>query len=166
MLSPLNDDLLSAYTVALTPHCGQALVAFWPGRRIKNFTLGPKIAYPCPMFKEALERAVVTTDSYAGLLMDFEGIPVESYVGPGSPFDIEIVGAEISVLVKQILRAAEMLEAGGTEEVSFRSERMTTLVRIIDHNYFIAMTMAPNGNAGRGRYALRLIAPELAAALV
>lgn len=113
------------------------------------------------MFKEALQQAVESTESYAGLLMDFEGIAVDSYVGPDSPFDIEVVGAEVSVLVKQILRAAEMLEAGGTEEVSFRSERMTTLVRIIDQNYFVAMTMAPESNAGRGRYALRLLAPKL-----
>lgn len=118
------------------------------------------------MFKEALKQAVESTGSYASLLMDFEGIPVDSYVGPQSPFDIEVVGAEVSVLVKQILRATEMLEAGGTEEVSFRSERMTTIVRVIDQNYFVAMTMSPNENAGRGRYALRVLAPKLASELV
>lgn len=113
------------------------------------------------MFKEALQTAVDSSGGYAGLLMDFEGIPVESYVGPGSPFDIEVVGAEVSVLVKQIQRAVEMLEAGGTEEVSFRSERMTTLVRIVNSTYFVAMTMAPDANAGKGRFALRLLAPRL-----
>lgn len=118
------------------------------------------------MFRKALQEAVESTKSYAGLLMDFEGIAVDSYVGPDSPFDIEVVGAEVSVLVKQILRAAEMLEAGGTEEVSFRSERMTTIVRVIDSNYFVAMTMAPESNAGRGRYALRVLAPKLKAELV
>jgi predicted regulator of Ras-like GTPase activity (Roadblock/LC7/MglB family) len=112
------------------------------------------------MFREALKEAVESTKSYAGLLMDFEGIPVDSFVGPDSPFDIEVVGAEVSVLVKQILRAAEMLEAGGTEEVSFKSEKMTTLVRVIDSNYFVALTMSPLANAGRGRYALRLLAPK------
>lgn len=113
------------------------------------------------MFREALQEAVESTHSYAGLLMDFEGIPVDSFVGSDSPFDIEVVGAEVSVLVKQILRAAEMLEAGGTEEVSFRSEKMTTLVRVIDSNYFVAMTMGPEANLGKGRYALRLLAPRL-----
>ncbi len=113
------------------------------------------------MFKEALETAVNQTGSYAALLMDSEGIPVDSYVGSESPFDIEVVGAEVSVLVKQIQRAAEMLEAGGTEEVSFKSEEMTTLVRIINEHYFAAMTLGPDGNAGRGRYALRMLAAEL-----
>lgn len=115
------------------------------------------------MFKEALQKAVDSTSSYASLLMDFEGIPVDSFVADDSPFDIEVVGAEVSVLVKQIQRAAEMLEAGGTEEVSFRSERMTTIVRIIDENYFVMMTMAPGANVGKGRFALRLLAPQLRA---
>lgn len=117
------------------------------------------------MFKEALQSAVESTGGYAGLLMDFEGIPVESYVGPDSPFDIEVVGAEVSVLVKQIQRAAAMLEAGDTEEVSFKSDRMTTIVRVINESYFVAMTMAPGGNAGKGRFALRLLAPQLRAEL-
>jgi predicted regulator of Ras-like GTPase activity (Roadblock/LC7/MglB family) len=93
--------------------------------------------------------------------MDFEGIPVDSYVTSGSPFDIEVVGAEVSVLVKQIQRAAEMLDAGGTEEVSFRSDRMTTVVRVVDKNYFLAMVLPPDGNAGKARYALRVAAPTL-----
>ena len=43
------------------------------------------------MFKEALERAVTGTDgSIAGLLMDFEGIPLESYAREGAALDIEI----------------------------------------------------------------------------
>lgn len=117
------------------------------------------------MFKEALRSAVESTGSYAGLLMDFEGIPVESYVDPASPFDIEVVGAEVSVLVKQIQRATDMLDAGATEEVSFKSDRMITLVRVIDATYFVAMTMAPGANAGKGRFALRMLAPQLRAEL-
>ncbi len=112
------------------------------------------------MFKEALQSAVESTGSYAGLLMDFEGIPLESYVGASSPFDIETVGAEVSVLVKQIQRTTGMLDAGETEEVSFKSDRMVTIVRVINASYFVAMTMAPNGNAGKGRFALRVLAPK------
>lgn len=134
-------------------------------RALKKFTIEAIFLYRSDMFKQALQEAVESTKSYAGLLMDFEGIPVDSFIGADSPFDIEVVGAEVSVLVKQILRAAEMLDAGSTEEVSFKSEKMTTIVRVIDSNYFVAMTMAPNANAGRGRYALRLLAPKLRAEL-
>lgn len=113
------------------------------------------------MFKEALQGAVESTDGgLAGLLMDFEGIPVESYSRDGA-FDIEAVGAEVSVVVKAIQRATAMLEAGDTREVSFKSEKMVTLIRVINDSYFVAMTLAPEGNFGKGRYMLRLLAPQL-----
>src|SRR5262245_49805723 len=61
------------------------------------------------MFKEALKGVVDGTDGgLAGLLMDFEGIPLEVYTKEGTPFDIEAVGAEVSVVVKAIQRATEM----------------------------------------------------------
>lgn len=118
------------------------------------------------MFKEALQGAVeATPGGYAGLLMDFEGIPVETFVSQESPFDIEVVGAEVSVLVKQIQRATEMLEAGDTREVAFKSDKMVTLIRVINDTYFVAMTLSPEANFGKGRFLLRLLEPKLREAL-
>ena len=114
------------------------------------------------MFKEALAKVVDNTDGgVAGLLMDFEGIPVETYTRDQSPFDIEAVGAEVSVVVKAIQRATEMLEAGDTKEVAFKSEKLVTLIRVINENYFLALTLEPSGNFGKGRFLLRVTAPEL-----
>ncbi|MGC4063541.1 MAG: hypothetical protein QM784_02610 [Polyangiaceae bacterium] len=46
------------------------------------------------MFKEALQNVVEGTQGgLAGLLMDFEGIPLETYTSNEAPFDIEAVGA-------------------------------------------------------------------------
>lgn len=127
-----------------------------------DFLLAAEFAYHSAMFKEALRSVVEGTDGgYAGLLMDFEGIPVETYVSDSSPFDIEVVGAEVSVLVKQIQRATEMLEAGDTREVSFKSDKMVTLIRVVNENYFVAMTLSPEANYGKGRYLLRVLAPRL-----
>lgn len=114
------------------------------------------------MFKEALRSVVDGTDGgIAGLLMDFEGIPVETYAREAGS-DIESVGAEVSVVVKAIQRASEMLQAGAPREVSFRSEKLVTLIRIINDDYFVAMTMTPDGNLGKGRYLLRIAAPRIA----
>src|SRR3954462_3519015 len=118
------------------------------------------------MFKEALERAVDGTDGgIAGLLMDFEGIPLESYAKDESQIDIEVVGAEVSVVVKGIQRATEMLDAGETREVSFKSDKMITLIRVINKGYFVALALTPDGNFGKGRYMLRVLAPKLAVEL-
>jgi predicted regulator of Ras-like GTPase activity (Roadblock/LC7/MglB family) len=130
--------------------------------RRKTFIVLAKPATLRSMFKEALQGVVEGTDGgLAGLLMDFEGIPVESYAKADVPFDIEAVGAEVSVVVKAIQRATEMLDAGSTKEVAFQSEKMVTLIRIINENYFMALTMAPEGNFGKGRFLLRVTAPTL-----
>ena len=114
------------------------------------------------MFKETLQSVVDSTEGgLAGLLMDFEGLPLESYSKADSLFDIEAVGAEVSVVIKAIQRASEMLEAGDTREVAFKSAKMITLIRVLNENYFIALTMVPDGNFGKGRFMLRLAAPKL-----
>ncbi len=115
------------------------------------------------MFKEALKSIVDGTDGgIAGLLMDFEGIPVESYSREGAAFDIESVGAEVSVVVKAIQRASEMLEAGDTREVAFKSDKLVTIIHVINSTYFAALALEPEGNFGKGRYLLRIAAPKLA----
>jgi predicted regulator of Ras-like GTPase activity (Roadblock/LC7/MglB family) len=114
------------------------------------------------MFKDELRRVVDNTDGgLASMLMDFEGIPVESYSKDGTPFDIEMVGAEVSVVVKAIQRANQMLEVGFTKEVSFKSDKLLTLIRVLNDTYFVMLAMQPDGNLGKGRFQLRLAAPAL-----
>lgn len=114
------------------------------------------------MFKEALQTVVEGTDGgMAGILMDFEGIAVESYIRPEAPFSIETIGAEFSVVVKAIQRAAESLEAGTANEVSILSDKVLTIIRVINKTYFLALAIDPGGNIGKGRYLLRIAAPKL-----
>jgi predicted regulator of Ras-like GTPase activity (Roadblock/LC7/MglB family) len=114
------------------------------------------------MFREAIQGVVDSVEGgMAGMLMDFEGIAVDSYSRGDAEFDIEAVGAEASVLVKSIQRATSMLDAGETQEVSIRSERMVTLIRVLNESYFVALTLAPEGNLGKARYLLRVSAPKL-----
>ena len=113
------------------------------------------------MFKDAIREVVEGTDGgIAGVLMDFEGIAVESYA-KREEFDINSIGAEFSVIVKSIQRATESLEAGGPREIAIQSEKVTTLIRVLNGEYFVALTLHPDGNFGKGRYLLRVAAPKL-----
>jgi predicted regulator of Ras-like GTPase activity (Roadblock/LC7/MglB family) len=113
------------------------------------------------MFKEAIRDVVEGTEGgIAGILMDFEGIAVDSYV-KGDSLDINAVGAEFSVILKSIQRAIESLEAGGAREIAIQSDKVTTLIRILNDEYFLALTLSPDGNFGKGRYLMRTAAPKL-----
>lgn len=114
------------------------------------------------MFKEILQDLVERTDGgVAGLLMASDGIAIDQYIRAEGSFDIEAVGMEYSVVLKGIQRAAEMLDTGATNEVSVKTERLTTVVRMLSDEYFVAMTLEPGGNVGKARYLLRASAPQL-----
>lgn len=114
------------------------------------------------MFREILQDLVERTDgAVAGLLMATDGISIDQYSKGDGPFDIESVGMEYSVVLKGIQRAAEMLDTGATNEVSVKTERLTTVVRLLSEEYFVALTLEPGGNIGKARYLLRVSAPKL-----
>lgn len=138
---------------------GTNIAETFPSRRFRT-TL-------CGMFRDAIQGVVDGVDGgLAGMLMDFEGIPVDTYTRGDAVLDMEAIGAEASVLIKSIQRASEMLEAGATREVSIQSERMVTLIRVLNESYFIAVTLRPEGNLGKARYLLRVTAPRLLQELV
>lgn len=108
------------------------------------------------MFKEILKDVVDNTEGgVASLLMGFDGIPVDQYVREGEGFDVESVGMEYSVILKNIRNAAQMLEAGDAREVSVQAERVTTVIRLLNDEYFVAIALRPSGNLGKARFLLR-----------
>ena len=114
------------------------------------------------MFKEILQDLVDRTDGgVAGLLMASDGIAIDQYSSDDGGFDIESVGMEYSVVLKGMQRAAEMLDAGETQEVAVKTERLTTVVRMLTDEYFVALALEPGGNVGKARFLLRTSAPTI-----
>ena len=116
------------------------------------------------MFREVLREVVERTEGGgAGLLMGCDGITVEHYVRDSAhgQVDVETVGMEFSVILKDIRKAAELLEAGGAKEVSVQAENMTTVMRVLNDEYFVAITLLPHGNSGKARFLLRTAGSKL-----
>jgi len=118
------------------------------------------------MFRDSLRHLVEQTEGgFAGLLMGFDGIAVESFAKDQSKADIQTVGMEFSYILTQVRKAADTIEAGSVEEVAIRTDRMTLLIRVLSRDYFVALAIAPTGNSGKGRYLLRVTAPKIQAEL-
>jgi predicted regulator of Ras-like GTPase activity (Roadblock/LC7/MglB family) len=119
-----------------------------------------------PMFQDALREIVEKTEGgVASLIMDSEGIAVDSYARADAPYDITTVGIEFGVVLGSIKRAADSLEAGRTSEVAITTDKMITLIRALNDNYFLAVAVRPDGNLGKGRFLMRTAAPKLLAEL-
>ncbi|RLB46084.1 MAG: hypothetical protein DRJ42_28495 [Deltaproteobacteria bacterium] len=118
------------------------------------------------MFKEVLQGIVDNTEGgVAGLIMDYDGITLDKYIREGETLDVETVGMEYSVILKDVRRASEMLEAGSMQEIAIKAEKMTTVIRYIDETYFVAVALRPDGNFGKARFRLRTAAGVLQAEL-
>ena len=114
------------------------------------------------MFQESLREVVDRTEGgIAGLVMGFDGIAVESYATADSELNVENIGMEYSVVLTQIKQAAEMLQLGQTNEVTVHAENMTTVIRLLTDEYFVAIAIEPTGNLGKARYLLRIQAPQI-----
>jgi predicted regulator of Ras-like GTPase activity (Roadblock/LC7/MglB family) len=113
------------------------------------------------MFLDKLKNAVGTVSGCdAVILMGFDGIPVDSFEA-NKDADIETVGMEFSVVLREVRKAAELLEAGVAEELTVRTEKMSTVLRVVNDEYFLAMMLSPDGNLGKAKYMLRILGPEL-----
>jgi predicted regulator of Ras-like GTPase activity (Roadblock/LC7/MglB family) len=118
------------------------------------------------MFRQALRDIVDKTEGgVAGLIMDSEGIALDSYARDDAPFDITTVGIEFGVVLESIKRAADSLEAGKPREVSIATEKMIALMRPLGDLYFLALAILPDGNLGKGRFLMRVAASALLAEL-
>jgi predicted regulator of Ras-like GTPase activity (Roadblock/LC7/MglB family) len=118
------------------------------------------------MFREKLQRFVDPVEGgVAGLLMGFDGIPIESYARAGSTIDINTVGMEFSFVLSQVRKAAEILQVGGVREITIKAERLVVIMQVLSEEYFIALALEPEGNFGKGRYLMRTVGPKMAAEL-
>lgn len=118
------------------------------------------------MFREVLSDVVDRTEGgLAALVMGMDGIAVESYVRPDQELEVENVGMEFSVILKDIRKATELVDAGVAREVTIQGEKMTTVIRLINEEYFVAVALRPDGNYGKARYLLRTGAAKLATEL-
>jgi predicted regulator of Ras-like GTPase activity (Roadblock/LC7/MglB family) len=97
----------------------------------------------------------------ASVVMGGDGIALASYSTPMAAIDVDAVGIELGVVFTSLKHAVAMLEAGRIEELSMVAAGLTTVVRALKDDYFVALAIEPRGNLGRARYLLRIHAPEM-----
>ena len=120
-------------------------------------------------FRENIQKLVDKLDGgIAGVLMGFDGIPLDSYAKAGfgdSLPDIQTLAAEFAHLVSQARRTVQSLDAGALAEVAIRTDTVTLVISVITPEYFLACAMLPTAIIGKARYLVKVAAPKLRAEL-
>lgn len=114
-------------------------------------------------FRERLEEICAVEGAVAASVMGFDGIAVETIIASDSGVDMESLMVEYAGVLAQVRQAAELLQTGPVSEMSVGTERLTTILRLINREYFLVLAMRPEGNFGKGRFVLRTAAPRLEA---
>ena len=104
-------------------------------------------------FKEDLEQICGKVEgSFAASLMGFDGIAIETHEARTSEgIEMQTLLIEYSGIVSQVRQAAETLQMGKASEVSIRTEKMVAVARPLTPDYFVMLTLSPEGNVGRAR---------------
>ncbi|MFZ9889350.1 MAG: roadblock/LC7 domain-containing protein [Myxococcota bacterium] len=106
-----------------------------------------------------LDRA---PDAVSVTLMGFDGIAIETCdAAHSASFDPQAAAIELGSVVTQLRRVSADLGTGDVAELSLETQGMTTVLRPITDEYFLAVALRPGANIGKARYLLRVIAPKL-----
>lgn len=109
-------------------------------------------------------QSVVTQveGSVACSVMGFDGIAVETHqTEAAGELDLNAAWVEYANLLQQLKSGAELLKTGAVSEISINTEKLVTLMRMVTPEYFVILALSPDGNYGKGRYALRIAAHKL-----
>jgi len=99
-------------------------------------------------------------------LMAVDGIEVETHLAAeDAAVDLRTLLVEYSGLFRSAADAVQSNQAGGLDELSVTTEKLTAVARAVSPEYFMVVALRPGGNHGKARYLLRVTAPKVKAEL-
>ncbi len=118
------------------------------------------------LFAETLQKVVDNVDgAIAAVIMGLDGIAVETYTRLDDRVDVNTVAMEFSFILGQVRKAGDSLAVGSLEELSVKAQRLMLVCRMISPQYFVAVALGPDANAGKARFLVRMATPALVAEL-
>jgi predicted regulator of Ras-like GTPase activity (Roadblock/LC7/MglB family) len=117
-------------------------------------------------FRAHLEQLLSQVDgAVACSVMGFDGIAIDTQTAQEPGLDFSAMLVEYGNILSKLKEAATALEAGTVSEVVINTEKLSTIARLLTPEYFLVLALRPEGNFGKGRYALRIAAPRVTAEL-
>ena len=115
-------------------------------------------------FRDHLESICSAVDgAVICSVMGFDGIAIDTVERSDLGLDLPALLVEYTTLINQVRSAAGVLQSGQVEELVISTERLTTLARPLNPDYFLLLALLPQGNWGKARYTMRITAPKVQA---
>jgi predicted regulator of Ras-like GTPase activity (Roadblock/LC7/MglB family) len=117
--------------------------------------------------REILKNIVENVPGGLGsVVMGYDGIPIDEYVKSSPDVDIPLLAVEYATVMKEIKKTVNVLKIGDMVETTINTESLMAIIHVIDEDLFVVLVVGIEGNFGKGRYLLKLKAPQLRECLV
>jgi predicted regulator of Ras-like GTPase activity (Roadblock/LC7/MglB family) len=111
-------------------------------------------------FKKILEETLSNVEGSIGAgLVGMDGIVIDQ-ISHNASFDINVVGAEYSSIIKNATRASSNFGLGNTNEILITTDKATMIMMMVGAAYFVTLAINLDGNLGRGRLELKKAIPK------
>lgn len=118
------------------------------------------------MFKQILQKIVEQTPgAQLAVLMGCDGIAVAQFAATTGQDSGQTVVVEFASVVREVAHTVELLSVGALEEITVKCEKVLIVLSMLTAEYFVALVMERDANAGKGRYLLKRDAHLLRAEL-
>ncbi len=113
-------------------------------------------------FRQHLQGLCKNVDGAVGCaLMAVDGIEVETHLEDAGQADLRSLLIEYATLFRGATEAARTYGAGEVSELSIATDQLLTVARMVSPEYFMVVALRPDGNYGKARYLLRVLAPKV-----
>ena len=110
-------------------------------------------------FETTLRKIADGSDARAVALMGGDGIAIAQVEGASASDDaadeITVVGVEFGRILDEMRKASDSVDGGPVEEVSVRLANFHVLVRGVDAETMLVVTLPLESNAGKARFLMR-----------
>jgi predicted regulator of Ras-like GTPase activity (Roadblock/LC7/MglB family) len=107
------------------------------------------------VFADFLQQMIDHVDgAESAAIMGHDGMIVERAVRKPEK-DLDLIAAEYTSLLNGTMRTAGDTGLGAMSEVLIATEQAVLITKVLGHEYFLLMILAPDGNLGRARFEMR-----------
>lgn len=119
------------------------------------------------VFEEEARRFVSKVPgTIACSVMGFDGVAIATHALGGLLIDTDALLTEVATAAAGLMKLGkDHAQLGEMVEWTLTHDKITTLIRVVDKDYFVAAILEHDAIIGRARFELRLLAPVVTLAL-
>lgn len=113
------------------------------------------------MFESSLSRAVSQSGASGAAVVSLDGLAIDAVDAHGHPVPAEEATREYASVFKQLVGVSDAMEVGPISDFTVEGSDETFVVRMLSAQYFAILRLPNAVPPGKGRFYLRVVAPDI-----